>query len=43
MFCPKCGKKIPDDAKFCKFCGNEIKKNKGHGRSRIVKKDNDKK
>ena len=43
MFCPKCGKKIQDDAKFCKFCGNEIKKNKGHGRSRIVKKDNDKK
>ena len=21
MFCSKCGKQIPDDAKFCNFCG----------------------
>lgn len=43
MFCPKCGKKIPDDAKFCKFCGNEIKKNKGPIKGRVVKKDSGKK
>lgn len=43
MFCPKCGKEIPDDAKFCKFCGNEIKKNKGSIKGRVVKKDSGKK
>lgn len=43
MFCPKCGKEIPDDAKFCKFCGNEIKKNKGPIKGRVVKKDSGKK
>lgn len=21
MFCPKCGKEIPDSSKFCEFCG----------------------
>lgn len=25
MFCPKCGKKNVDGAKFCEFCGAEIK------------------
>lgn len=25
MFCPKCGKKIDDEARFCGNCGNEIK------------------
>lgn len=25
MFCPKCGKKNKDGAKFCEFCGEEIK------------------
>ena len=25
MFCPKCGKKNKDSAKFCEFCGTEIK------------------
>lgn len=25
MFCPKCGKKNADNAKFCEFCGAEIK------------------
>lgn len=24
MFCPKCGKVLEEDAKFCKFCGNPI-------------------
>ena len=24
MFCSKCGKEIPDDSKFCTFCGNTI-------------------
>ena len=43
MFCPKCGKEIPDGAKFCKFCGNEIKKNRGPIKGRIVKKGNVKK
>ena len=25
MLCPKCGKEIPDDARFCIFCGTEVK------------------
>lgn len=24
MFCPKCGKQIPDDSSFCMFCGRSI-------------------
>lgn len=24
MFCPKCGKPIPDDSSFCMFCGKSI-------------------
>jgi RNA polymerase subunit RPABC4/transcription elongation factor Spt4 len=24
MYCPKCGSKIADDAKFCPTCGNKI-------------------
>ena len=27
MFCPKCGKAIKDDVKFCKYCGTQISKN----------------
>lgn len=27
MFCPKCGKDIPDSAKFCKYCGTELNRN----------------
>ncbi|MBQ3384772.1 MAG: zinc-ribbon domain-containing protein [Erysipelotrichaceae bacterium] len=26
MYCYKCGKKIPDEAKFCPYCGAEVKK-----------------
>lgn len=26
MFCPKCGKEIPDDALFCSSCGSKIEK-----------------
>lgn len=25
MFCPKCGKDLPDNSKFCKYCGSKIK------------------
>jgi len=24
MFCAKCGKQLPDDARFCNRCGEEI-------------------
>ncbi len=24
MFCEKCGKEIPDDSKFCRYCGNSV-------------------
>lgn len=27
-FCPKCGKRVSAKAKFCKFCGNNLKGNK---------------
>ncbi len=25
MFCPKCGKEVPDTASFCPFCGTSLK------------------
>lgn len=28
MFCPKCGTQLPDNAEFCKSCGNQIKSKK---------------
>ena len=27
MFCEKCGKEIPDDVKFCRYCGNNTEGN----------------
>ena len=27
MFCQKCGKEIPDTAKFCTGCGNPVEQN----------------
>ena len=24
MFCPNCGKELPDGSKFCGFCGADI-------------------
>ena len=24
MFCPKCGRKLPDGAKFCSGCGKKL-------------------
>ena len=24
MYCQHCGKQIPDDAKFCKYCGGAV-------------------
>ena len=31
MFCEKCGKEIPDNAKFCSGCGNTIGNSTSHG------------
>lgn len=28
MFCTNCGKEIPDESKFCKFCGTKTKEKK---------------
>lgn len=25
MFCPKCGKEIPDDVTYCPYCGSKVK------------------
>lgn len=27
MFCTNCGKEIPNESQFCKYCGNKIRKN----------------
>lgn len=29
MICPKCGKALPDDAKFCMECGEQFQKQQG--------------
>ena len=25
MFCPKCGEQVPEGAKFCVYCGNDLR------------------
>lgn len=47
MFCPKCGKAIKDDSKFCKYCGATISKNNQKSNAEYnsrfhIPKDNDK-
>ena len=36
MFCPNCGKEIPDDSKFCPYCGYQIAKVKGEDRVQTI-------
>jgi hypothetical protein len=31
MFCPHCGKELPDDSVFCEHCGNRIDEDQGSG------------
>lgn len=30
MFCPKCGKEIPDNATFCPYCGTKVGTQEGN-------------
>lgn len=43
MFCPKCGKSIPDTAKFCKYCGASIgvKSNINNTNSMVKQQNNE--
>lgn len=34
MYCKKCGKKIPDTARFCDRCGQPVKSGSGNGQNR---------
>ena len=34
-FCPKCGEKLPDDAKFCMNCGHDFQAQSGKNNSNI--------
>lgn len=38
MFCMKCGKKLPDDSKFCPFCG--APSDHGAQKGQMPRKDN---
>ncbi len=40
MFCPKCGKQIPDGAKFCPGCGNKVQISGGNAQQ-VKKLDRD--
>ena len=42
MYCPNCGKEIPDNANFCKECGYQIKHSEDKTEE-IFEKNNDKK
>jgi phage shock protein PspC (stress-responsive transcriptional regulator) len=44
VYCSKCGKKNPNDAKYCKICGNSIKKDdtKTVEHKRLYRSDDDK-
>jgi len=36
MFCPNCGKEIPDDSKFCLYCGYQTSKVNGKDRVQTI-------
>jgi len=44
VYCSKCGKKNPNDASYCKICGNSIKKDdtKAVEHKRLYRSDDDK-
>lgn len=42
MFCPKCGKDLPDNVKFCKYCGSEIKNKRNLSHAPISTGDDEK-
>ena len=27
MFCTKCGNQLPENSKFCKYCGSPVRRN----------------
>lgn len=39
MFCTRCGKEISENANFCKFCGNPVRKNKSGLLERAIEHD----
>ncbi len=38
MYCNNCGKEIPDNSKFCNFCGSKINKEEVTGFEKTVQK-----
>ena len=36
MYCPNCGKSIPDDIKFCPECGENIEEYKALKKQKVV-------
>ena len=34
MFCQKCGHEIPDNARYCAFCGEKVSGNMGPGKKK---------
>lgn len=37
MFCTKCGKELPDDSKFCIYCGTPITQQKAAAAETVKK------